>query len=294
MEKSSQSDLFSPIVRNEALMGPFLLVARLMIASLFVYYVRNFLSGGRAAQSDIPSWVLYALLAFECIGTAMVAVGYKARLAALAMAAYCIGTTLIFDGSKGWAGVFMTHSLKDLAVAAGFLFLYANGPGPLSVDGSQGRSQPASSIQTTGISMGLLLLAGRVMAATLFFYFGNNKIFHNASSRRYMVQHNPAVPVELLNLAILVLIIASVLMAVGYKTRYAALALAGFCLIATALFHAPMGTPAEMDHVFLDVSIAGGLLFLFVHGPGWLSVDARQGLSLPAGQGTEALSAKGL
>jgi putative oxidoreductase len=291
MDKSFQRDIFSPIVGNEALMGPFLLIARLMTASVFVLYISNLLRGGSIVERPgMPAGALYFFLAIQFIGVAMVIVGYGTRVAALLMAAFCIATTVLFTGSTGWSGMFMTHMLKDLAVAAGFLFLFAQGPGPLSVDGRSSRGETMGS----GRAADVLLLAGRVMAAVLFFYYGRYKIMNTAAMQAYMIKHNSHVPPELIYLAILTQIVPPLLMVLGYKTRYAALALSGFCLIATALFHADFGNPAEVEQVLLDVSIAGGLLFLFAHGPGRLSLDARQGKTLSAGQGAEALSAKGL
>jgi len=61
-----------------------------------------------------------------------------------------------------------------------------------------------------------------------------------------------------------------------YKTRYGVLALAGFCIIATVLFHAEFGNPSEAEQFLLDFAIAGGFLFMFAQGPGLLSLDARR------------------
>jgi putative oxidoreductase len=94
-----------------------------------------------------------------------------------------------------------------------------------------------------------------------------------------MIRHNPHVPTNLVYLAILTQFIFPVPVLLGYKTRYGALALSGFCIIATVLFHAEFGVPSEVEQFLLDFAIAGGFLFMFAQGPGPLSLDARSARS---------------
>ena len=79
-------------------------------------------------------------------------------------------------------------------------------------------------------------------------------------------------------------IVPPALVLLGYKTRYGALALSGFCIIATCLFHAEFGNHAEVEQFLLDFAIAGGLLFMFAYGPGPFSVDARLARASAAGK----------
>ena len=51
--------------------------------------------------------------------------------------------------------------------------------------------------------------------------------------------------------------------------------LAGFCIIATSLFHTQFNATGELAHFTKDFSIAGGFLFMIAYGPGPLSLDAR-------------------
>jgi len=62
-----------------------------------------------------------------------------------------------------------------------------------------------------------------------------------------MVKHNASVPINLIYLAIVTQLVAPTLVALGYKARYGALALSGFCIIATVLFHADFGNPSEVN-----------------------------------------------
>ena len=81
-------------------------------------------------------------------------------------------------------------------------------------------------------------------------------------------------------------------MLLGYKTRYGALALAGFCLIATSLFHTQFGIHSEVEQFVLDFAITGGFLFMFSYGPGPLSVDAWLGRA-ETGREDESFNRKG-
>ena len=67
----------------------------------------------------------------------------------------------------------------------------------------------------------------------------------------------------------------------GFGTRIAALALAGFTLVASFFFHAYWAVPADQAFVqqlmfFKNVAVTGGLLVLAAHGAGAWSVDARK------------------
>jgi putative oxidoreductase len=79
-------------------------------------------------------------------------------------------------------------------------------------------------------------------------------------------------------LTILVELGGGILLAVGYKARYAALALAIFSLLAGLLFHNFWAVEAaqkmgQQINFMKNVSIAGGMLMVFAFGPGRYSVD---------------------
>ena len=59
------------------------------------------------------------------------------------------------------------------------------------------------------------------------------------------------------------------------KTKYAAIALAGFCIFSAVLFHADFSNQAEMTNFMKNIAIAGGFLTLFIHGAGAFSLDNR-------------------
>lgn len=118
-------------------------------------------------------------------------------------------------------------------------------------------------------------LAARVFLAAIFLWTGFTKITGYAGTSAYMTANG--VPSILLPLVILVEIGGGILLLVGYQARLAALVLAGFCLLAAALFHFQPGNTGQMIQLMKNVAIAGGMLQLFATGPGSLSVDGRRG-----------------
>ncbi len=75
---------------------------------------------------------------------------------------------------------------------------------------------------------------------------------------------------RLLPLVILTEFGGGVLVLVGLKTRWAAVALGGFCLVTALLIHWRAG---EMIEVQKNVAMAGGFLTLAVFGPGPWSLE---------------------
>ena len=78
----------------------------------------------------------------------------------------------------------------------------------------------------------------------------------------------------LLPLVILTEFGGGLLVLAGFKTRWAAIAIAGFCLLTALIFHLPSGETIEFQK---NVAMAGGFLVLAVFGPGAWSIDGRFG-----------------
>ena len=121
---------------------------------------------------------------------------------------------------------------------------------------------------------------GRVLLALIFIVSGLQKLGDPAGTAAYIA--SGGLPGFLVWPTILVEVAGGVLLAVGYQTRIAALALAGFTLLAGVLYHlvpagAAEGMAAQMQIIMFmkNVSITGGLLFVFALGAGAWSVDAR-------------------
>ena len=123
-------------------------------------------------------------------------------------------------------------------------------------------------------------LVGRVLLALIFLLAGINKIPGFEGTSQYMAAKGvPMVPV-LLALAIIIEIGGAALIIAGYRTRLAALALIGFTIIITPIFHnfwAMQGLEAANNqiHLLKNLAVIGGLFMLAGHGPGRISLDDR-------------------
>lgn len=287
MGRSVHRDWFAPILSSDAIMGPFLLTARLFTTGVFVFYILDEIHTTHATA------VIYLAMAIQLVGVVSVALGCKARFGALILAV-CIIAPLLFRASGA-----LVVELKELAIAGGFLFMFAYGPGPLSFDRHGVGGMPAelednshgslfATILRNNALMGLLLFSARILSTAVFLYFGTFKILHTPQMQAYMVKHNSHVPTNLIYLAILTQLVPSALVLLGYKTRHGALALAGFCIIATSLFHAEFGNHAEVEQFLLDFALTGGLLFMFAYGAGPFSLD--EGLSRARSAGKTSLT----
>jgi len=117
-------------------------------------------------------------------------------------------------------------------------------------------------------------LAGRVLLAALFLIAGVGKISGYGATQAYM--HSQGVPGALLPLVIATEIGGAALIVAGLWTRWAALALAGFTLLAALLFHAGSSDQVQQIMFLKNVAIAGGFLLLVANGAGAWSLDARR------------------
>ena len=115
--------------------------------------------------------------------------------------------------------------------------------------------------------------AGRVLLSLLFFWGGFGKITHYAGAQGYMEKFG--VPGELLPLVILTELGGGLALLLGWKTRWVALALAGFCLLSALIFHNDFGDKTQFIQLLKNLGLAGGFLVLAAAGPGALSLDER-------------------
>jgi len=117
-------------------------------------------------------------------------------------------------------------------------------------------------------------LAGRILIAWLFVSSGFDKIGGYAGTQAYM--ESMYVPGSLLPLAILAELGGGLLIVFGLFTRYAAIVLAGFSVLAGILFH---GSPDQHIMFMKNITLAGGFLILAANGAGRISLDQRRARS---------------
>lgn len=126
-----------------------------------------------------------------------------------------------------------------------------------------------------------LALVGRLLLAALFLPAGLSKISGFEGTVGYIASAGLPMPQWAAIVAIAVEVIAPIALILGWGTRWAALALALFTLVATLGFHNFWAMPAEQVMMqqlmfFKNIGVVGGLLVLAAFGAGAFSVDARR------------------
>jgi putative oxidoreductase len=126
-----------------------------------------------------------------------------------------------------------------------------------------------------------LSLVGRLLLALLFVPAGFSKIAGFAGTAGYIASKGLPLPEVGAALAIVVELVGGAALMAGWCTRWAALVLAAFTLVATYFFHAFWSVPADQVMVqqlmfFKNIAVVGGLLVLAAHGAGAWSVDAKR------------------
>ena len=115
-------------------------------------------------------------------------------------------------------------------------------------------------------------LLGRFGLSLIFIISGWGKIGGYAATQQYM--EAMGVPGGLLPLVIALELGGGLALLAGAFTRWIALALGAFSLVAAAIFHSNLGDGMQAILFWKNVAMAGGFLMLFAHGAGALSVDA--------------------
>jgi len=123
-----------------------------------------------------------------------------------------------------------------------------------------------------------IALAGRVLLAVLFIGSGLGKAGAYQATAQYMAASGVPAVSALLPLTILVEVGAGLLLALGYKARWAALVLFLFLIPVTLVFHAfwgldPQAAQMQQMHFMKNVAIMGGMLVVLALGPGRWSLE---------------------
>ena len=118
-------------------------------------------------------------------------------------------------------------------------------------------------------------LVARVFLGHIFLLAGISKMSAYEVTQGYMDMMG--VPGMLLPLVILLEIGGGLAIIAGWQTKWTALALAGFSVVAAAIFHNNFGDQTQMILFMKNISITGGLLLLSTHGAGVFSLDKKLG-----------------
>lgn len=136
---------------SESTQNTLVLIGRVLLSFIFVLSGYGKITGWPDTEAYMASkgmlfvpFFLGAAIVLELGGGLLVALGYRARLGALALVVFVVTTTLIFHDFWALAGperqLQTIMFLKNLSMLGGLLLVVAHGPGRFSLDGI--RSSP--------------------------------------------------------------------------------------------------------------------------------------------------------
>ena len=118
-------------------------IGRLFLSMIFIFSGFTKITGYAATQGymeamGVPGMLLPFVIALELFGGIAILIGFKARLIALLFVGFNIVSALLFhqfwiDESQ------MNPFMKNIAIAGGFLMIFAHGAGAYSIDNSKTR-----------------------------------------------------------------------------------------------------------------------------------------------------------
>jgi putative oxidoreductase len=114
---------------------------------------------------------------------------------------------------------------------------------------------------------------GRVLLSLIFLLSGIQKLDGYADTQQYM--EAMGVPGILIIPTIALEIGGALAVMIGWRARAAALLLAGFCLVAAAIFHSNFADQMQTILFLKNLAIAGGFLLIVAHGPGAFSFSRK-------------------
>jgi putative oxidoreductase len=130
-----------------------------------------------------------------------------------------------------------------------------------------------SSIQKEPAITSLFALVGRVLLAAIFVLGGWSKLMDPAMTAGWMASAGIPYADMLIWAVIAVELLGGLMLVIGLKARWAALAIAGFLVPVTIIFHSDFNDAMQMGMFTKNVAIMGGLLMVVAHGAGSFSLD---------------------
>ena len=81
----------------------------------------------------VPGFFLIPSIILEIVAPLLIIIGYKTKIAAIFLVAFCIATAFIFHADFS-NQVQINSFLKNIALAGGFIFIIVSGPKKFSLD----------------------------------------------------------------------------------------------------------------------------------------------------------------
>ncbi len=126
-----------------------------------------------------------------------------------------------------------------------------------------------------------VVVVARTLLALMFVLAGFSKFSDLSGTAGYIASGGLPLPGVVAFLTATLEVVGGIALIVGYQARIVALVLALFTIVASLLFHNFWAMPADQQYLqqlmfMKNMSVAGGLLMVFVLGAGPASLDARR------------------
>ncbi|WP_340300332.1 DoxX family protein [Roseobacter sp. HKCCD5988] len=121
-----QLEKFAPLIARVFIGGFFLMAGLGKLAD-----VQGF--AGYVTMGGLPAFLAWPAIIFEILVGASLLVGFKLRLVALAGAAFCVVTAVLYHNNFS-DQIQMIMFLKNFSIAGAFLMFFAHGAGAYALD----------------------------------------------------------------------------------------------------------------------------------------------------------------
>lgn len=118
-------------------------------------------------------------------------------------------------------------------------------------------------------------LIARAFLVAIFFKSAFDKITDPAASQQYMASKGMPLVGFFLVCAIVIELVGALLVLLGYKAKWGAIALIIFLIPATLIFHTDFAQRMQVIQFMKNLAVMGGLLLVITYGSGPLSLDSR-------------------
>ncbi len=119
----------------------------------------------------------------------------------------------------------------------------------------------------------MLDLVGRILISSVFLISGFNKINQYDGTVEWMESFG--VPGILIIPAILLEILGSIMIIIGFKIQIIAIFFSIFCITLAIIFHSDFSNQMQIVSFLKNFALAGGFLFLAINEPGKISLDKK-------------------
>jgi len=115
-----------------------MLLGRVFLSLLFIVSAFNKITDYAGTQEymesmGVPALMLPLVIILELLGGIAILIGFKTRIVALLFIGFNVISALLFHSDFG-DQTQMTMFMKNIAIAGGFLLLFAQGAGAYSID----------------------------------------------------------------------------------------------------------------------------------------------------------------